>query len=321
MKIGLFTRAHHDRPALAIILLLIATFTLACQDALVKLMSAETSFWQIQALRSCLNLCFLVILARFSGGLSLLLPVRGRWVYLRSSFLVVCMFFFFAGAPYLSVTQLAAGLYTYPFFVTILAGPILGEKIGYWRITSIVIGLTGAVLMVAPWDDQFTWIQMLPMIAGLFYAFNILTLRRKCRDESTLALTFVTGLLFLGSGICGIVLLTAFPLSTPLQQAMPFVAIGWPTLTLLILGFAFLASILNLIGNICLARAYQTADASLLAPLDFSYLIFAALWGKILFEHWPTGNAFFGMLLIIGAGMTIAWREQVTSSTKPTGSV
>ena len=77
-----------------------------------------------------------------------------------------------------------------------------------------------------------------------------------------------------------------------------------------------MASILNLTGNICLTRAYQTADVSLLAPIDFSYLIFAAVWGRIIFDQWPTANTMAGMLLIICAGVTIAWREHKSARPK-----
>ena len=98
------------------------------------------------------------------------------------------------------------------------------------------------------------------------------------------------------------------------MKAMPFVAIGWPELTLLVAGFAFFASVLNLTGNICMTRAYQTADASWLAPLDFTYLVFAALWSRILFEQWPTPSAILGMSLIGAAGVITAWRERVVAS-------
>ena len=210
---------------------------------------------------------------------------------------------------------MAAGLYTYPLFVCLLAGPILGEKIGRWRISAMMLGVAGAVLMLSPWQDSFSKVQILPTIAGFFYACNILTLRRACRHESTLALAFVAGAMFLVSGLIGITVLSLFPLSQNLQQAMPFVAIGWPTLTLLIAGFALFASILNLAGNICMTRAYQTADVSLLAPLDFSYLIFAACWGRVIFGDWPTSHALIGMALIIAAGMVIAWREHTVKVT------
>ena len=316
MNIGLFNPAGNDRPFLAIGLLLIATFTLAFQDGLMKLMSGDTSFWQIQTLRSFGNLTFTIILAGLSGGYALLRPRNTPAVLLRAVFLAVCMFCFFSGAPYLSVAQMGAGLYTYPLFVSLLAGPVLGESIGPWRILSLCIGTVGAALMLSPWRDDFTAVQIMPILAGFFYACNILSVRKFCRHESTLALAFVAAMVFLVSGTIGILLLTFFPLPIQTQQALPFVAVAWPTLTLTIAGFAVFVSVLNLTGNICISRAYQTADASLLAPLDFSYLIFVALWGKVLFDRWPESHTLLGMVLIILAGSTIAWREHRINTKK-----
>jgi drug/metabolite transporter (DMT)-like permease len=295
---------------MAIGLLMIGVFALAFQDSLVKLMSSETSFWQFQTLRSIGNVGIAIMLAGLSGSYALLRPVKWRAVLLRSAFLTICMFFFFSGAPFLTVTQMAAGLYTYPVFVSLLAMPILGEQVGRWRIGAILLGGTGATIVFSPWEESFTSVQILPIIAGFFFACNVLTLRRACRGESPLALAFVVGLMFLVCGLLGIIFLSLFPLSTGLQLDMPFVAIGWPELTLIVLGFALLSSILNLTGNICLTRAYMTADASLLAPMDFVYLLFAAFWSKILFDQWPDNQALVGMLLIAGAGIVTAWREQ-----------
>ncbi len=275
-----------------------------------KLMSSQTSFWQIQTLRSLGNLSLLCILAALSGGSMLLRARNWRGVYLRACFLGICMFFFFSGAPFLSVAQMAVGLYTYPLFVCLFAGPVLGEAIGRWRVASIMTGALGAALVLSPWKESFTPVQILPVVAGFFFACNILTLRRMCRHESTLALAFAAGLVFLVSGLVGISVLTLWPLPNDIQSGMPYVAIGWQTLTTAVAGFAVLASVLNLTGNICMTRAYQTADASLLAPLDFTYLIFAAFWGKVIFDNWPPADTLFGMMLIICAGMIIAWREQ-----------
>ncbi len=311
MKIDLFAHAKEDKPLVAISLLLSATFALSLQDSLVKWISSDTSFWQIQTLRSIVNLAVAVILASLGGGLLLLKPKHWRGVYLRALFLVICMFFFFAGAPFLSMTQMAAGLYTYPLFVCLMAGSILGETIGRWRITSIILGAIGALIVLSPWREGFSIVQVLPIVAGFFFACNILTLRRTCRHESTLALAFAAGIVFMLVGLCGIATLAVFPPSTLAQSAMPFVSIAWPDLTLLVMGIVVCLSLLNLSGNICLTRAYQTADASLLAPLDFTYLIFATLWGKIIFGDWPGNSTLAGMCLIVCAGVVIAWRERL----------
>ncbi|MEM7563236.1 MAG: DMT family transporter [Pseudomonadota bacterium] len=313
MKFSLFQHPRGDRPVLALGLLLTGVFALALQDSLVKLMSDHTSFWQFQTLRSIGNVSFTLILATTAGGLGLVVPRNWRPVYLRAAFMIVCMFCFFAGAPFLTVAQMAAGLYTYPLFVSLLAGPVLGEKVGPWRIAALFIGAVGASFVLSPWQDDFSWIQVLPIVAGFFFALNILTIRRACRNESPLALTFAVGMVFLVGGLSGIVLLSMFPLSVEIQASMPFVAIGWPELTMLVAGFAVFASVLNLTGNICLSRAYQTADASLLAPLDFSYLLFAAIWSRLIFDQWPTHEAIIGMVLIATAGIITAWRESLAT--------
>ena len=314
MKIDLFEGPRGDRPIFALVLLLLGVFVLALQDSLVKLMSTQTSFWQFQTLRSFGNLSLLVILAAMSSGLGLLWPRNWRAVSLRAAVMTVCMFCFFAGAPYLSLPQMAAGLYTYPMFVSLLAGPVLGERVGPWRIGALILGAIGAALILSPWDDDFSLIQVLPVMAGFFYAVNIMIIRRACRNESPLALAFTVGIAFVVSGLAGIVLLTWFPLSESAQLSQPFIAIGWPELTAIVLAFAAFSSVLNLTGNICLSRAYQTADSSWLAPMDFSYLVFAGIWSRVLFDQWPTMQAISGMALIAAAGIVTAWREKVTAA-------
>ncbi len=299
-----------DRPIIALILLLFGVFILALQDVTVKLIADETSFWQFQTLRSVGNGLFLASLAWLSGGFGILVPKSWRPVYFRASMITICMFCFFSGAPQLSVAQMTAGLYTYPLFVSLLAGPVLGEKVGPWRISAIVIGTSGAGLILDPFHASFSPIQLLPIAAGFFYACNILTLRHACRYESALSLVMAVAILSIFSGLVGIGLLTLFPLDSDLAIQMPFITIGWPQLTIVVLGIAIFCSALNLTGNICLARAYQTADSSWLAPIDFTYLVFAAFWGRLIFGTWPTPKALLGMCLIAIAGIVIAWREQ-----------
>ncbi len=309
--IQLFSIPTKDRPFTALWLLLTGVLLLALQDALIKNISIQTSYWQFQAIRAGGNLIFALFFAFLGGGLYLLRPRRAGPVYLRALLMTICMFCFFSGAPFLSITQMAAGLYTYPLFVTLLAGPVLGEKLGTWRLLAMTLGGSGAILVLSPWEDGFSLLQVLPVLAGFFYACSILTIRRACRFENTLAMVFAVAIAFLTSGLLGSILLSIFPISTSLQERMPFVAIGWPLLTWTVIGVAILTALINLSGNICLSRAYQTADASWLAPMEFSYLLFATFWGKTLFDTWPATNAIFGMLLIGSAGILTAWREGV----------
>ena len=317
-KTNILLAPSGDHPFTALLLLLAGVTLLALQDSLIKFISDSTSFWQIQTLRSAGNMTLIICIAFLSGGVQLIYPKRRLAVAARSLVMVFCMFCFFSASPFLSVAQMAAGLYTYPLFVSLLAAPLLGEAVGKWRISALIIGATGALFMLNPLAENFSLAQALPIAAGFFYACNIIILRRYCRGETPLALTFANGVMFFLSGLAGSVILSIAPLSPELQTNIPFVAIGWPEIGMSVFGFAALCSVLNLFGNLGLTRAYQTADSSWLAPLDFSYLLFAAIWGKVIFDSWPTASGWLGMLLITSAGMITAWREhRQKSKTKP----
>ncbi|MEL7140133.1 MAG: DMT family transporter [Pseudomonadota bacterium] len=292
---------------------------LSFQDSMVKFMSGETSLWQFQALRSGFNLVILVAMvwigaawARRMGregvGLERLWPDRLGPVALRTSFLTLCIVCYFSGAPVLTFAQMGAGLFTYPIFVTLLSGAVLREPVGPWRMGAAVAGAVGAGLILRPWADGFTAWQLLPVLAGLLYACNVLTLRRACRDEHPMALAAAVAVAFLISGLIGASVLTAFPVEVS-EPRLEWIAVGWPELTIIAIGFAVLASFCNLFGNIALSKAYQTAEPAWLAPFDYTYLAYVVLWSFVLFGEVPDGMSLVGLALIAAAGIVTAVRE------------
>ena len=137
-RLTLFQPPTGDRPLGALGLLLCSIIALALQDSLVKLFAPHTSFWQFQVLRSVGNLSFIIAGICYEW-IRLIVPVNWQPVYLRAVMLTICMFFFFSGAPVLSVAEMATGLYTYPLFVSLLAVPILAKRSGRgdkapWRL-------------------------------------------------------------------------------------------------------------------------------------------------------------------------------------------
>ena len=294
---------------MALLLILTGVMFLGLQDSLVKVVSPQTSFWQFQTIRSSMNLVLILIIARMTLGLGILRPIKPKAVFMRAMMLALCMTFFFGAAPQISVTQMAAGLYTYPLFITAMAGPVLGEKIGPWRLGALALGAVGSMTVLDPFNEAFQWVQIMPILAGFFYACNVMILRKYCRQESPLCLTFIVAMVFMIFGSLGASVMTVLPLSTDFRASVPFVFNAWPELSLLVVGFCGFASLLNLTGNICLSRAYQTADSSWLAPLDFSYLLFVTLWSKLLFGTLPTPTAALGIVMIAAAGIITAIRE------------
>jgi len=310
VKFNFLNPQTKDNPISSLTMLIIGVIILSLQDSLIKYMSSETSFWQLQFIRSIGNILLLFLIARLTNGISILMPIKWKPVYFRALMMTTCMFCFFAASPKLSFAQMAAGLYTFPIFVSCLAIIFLGERIGVWRTFALFLGSFGAILILEPWSENFTLLQILPIMAGFFFACNIVLIRKYCRQESVMSLTFAVGIMFFFSASLGVIFFEFFFQNTLFRETSPFVFIGWPELTLIIFAFCFSCSILNVSGNILLAKAYQTAESSWLAPMDYSYLIFATIWGKIFFDAWPSLINLIGMFFISISGILIAFRER-----------
>ena len=207
---------------------------------------------------------------------------------------------------------MAAGLYTFPIFVTILSIVITKEMVGKYRLMALVMGFIGSVFILQLWKENFNLYQLLPILAGFFYACNIIMIRKYCRNESPVALTFVVGILFFISGIIGIIFFE-FIFEYDQNFTIDFITDGWVDLTMIIFLFSVTCSLLNIIGNLALAKAYQNAESSWLAPLDYFYLVFACLWSKLVFDVWPENIEFAGIFLIVTSGLIITYREKINS--------
>ena len=282
-------------------------FLLAFQDSLVKFAADGTSFWQFQTLRSGCNFLLLILVPLFlSIKLSVLKPMNIPKVAFRTVFLILCMFCFFCAAPTLTFAQMAVGLYTYPIFVVIFAIFLLKEKINYLKMSALFSGILGAGLVLKPWVADFSKLQMLPVLAGFFYACNLFVLRKYCANESPLAMTFAVAIGFMISGLLGGYVVDNFVVDEAFRENMPFIATGWPDLTSFAIFIAIVASLFNLSGNLCLVKAYQTSESSFLAPLDYLYLIFALFWGKVMFNTLPDLMGLLGIFFILLSGVTVA---------------
>lgn len=298
-----------DRPALAAGIMITALFFLGLQDGLVKFTSGEVSLWQFQAIRSSLNLSILILVSCILWGRSWPRPKRFWAVAGRSLLLVGAMVFFFAAVPVLTLAQIASGLYTFPLFVALLSYLILGEHVGPRRIIAIVLGFVGTLLIMKPGTEDFTAMSLLPVAAGLCYAGTVITTRKLCRDESPVILSLGVAISFVSIGIAGTLFFTPEPFPL-LAKSWPYLFTGWRPIDLGILAVIAACSLINVFSNMGLAKAYQSAEASWLAPFDYSYLVFATFWGFVLWRHIPDGLTFAGMALIAGAGGFTAWRER-----------
>lgn len=299
-----------DRPVAAVSLLIFSTFLLSIQDAGMKIFSAEMSLWQFALLRAVFGLPILVLATRLIGARARLIPIRWHAVAIRTGFILLALICFFSALSKLGLAQAAAGLYTAPLFVGIFSHLLLREKVGPRRVAAIIAGFAGVMLILRPDAGATGLISLLPVGAGALYALALISTRWLCAGESPFALAAATQVAFGLAGLIGSAWLVLAPPSAEIAAAVPALFRPWidPGATGL---WAIVAiAVLNVVAHTGSARAYQTAEASFLAPFDYGYLVFATLWGVLYWGEAVSAPMVLGMAMIAGGGAYVAWRER-----------
>jgi len=296
--------ARPQRTAQDIALILASVMAMAFTDALVKLVSAELTVWQIFVARSLFAIPLLIGLLRASGA-----PLRLRapgWSLLRSALLVLTWLAFYASLPVLDLSVAAVAVYTNPIIIALLSAALLGEPVTVRRWAGIGLGFLGVVAILRPGTEAFSWFTLLPLLAALFYALSMLLTRGKCQREAPLVLALTLHGSFLVAGLLGAGVLSALGLAGETRSAFPFLLDAWAPMGTREWGLMALLSLLSAAYFAGVARAYQVAAPTVIATFDYSYLIWAALWGFVFFTETPDAWTVGGMVLIATAGLLVA---------------
>jgi drug/metabolite transporter (DMT)-like permease len=218
---------------------------------------------------------------------------------LRGIFLFASTAFNFAALRYLQLDQSVTIFFLTPFFVAILAGPLLGEWIGWRRLVAVLIGFSGVILVVRPGFGGIHWAVSYSFLATLSYAFYSIATRYLARYDPT-TVTQVW------SPIAGIVAMA--PVAIPVWTWTPDIGIWVLLVSLGIWGGC---------GHYLLILAHRRAPAPLLAPFSYIGLIFQATLGYLIFHDVPNAWTVAGGTVIVGSGLYLLHRERVTKSDGP----
>jgi drug/metabolite transporter (DMT)-like permease len=211
---------------------------------------------------------------------------------LRAMFLIGATAFFFMGLKYLPIADCLAIFFVQPLIVTMLSPVMLGEKVGVRRWTAVAIGFIGTLIIIRPGFQEFNPGVVLALLAGLSLAIYMLLTRKISGRTSAVATTFYTNLI-------GAMIMTA---------VVPFV---WEAPTAGQWGLFVLMAFIANFGHYLIVRAYDHAEASLLAPLSYTEMIMAVAAGWWFFGDFPDMWTFVGVGILIGCALYISWRERV----------
>ena len=302
-----------DRPIFAAGLLASSMFLMSFIDNLVRVVSDDITVWQFHLLRAAFAVPMIAAAAWMVSGATLR-QRRPFWVSLRATTMAVSMLFFFAAIPMLPMAQATAGLFSAPLFVLAFSALFLGEPVGWRRITAVLVGFAGVLIILQPFRAEVDWGAALPVVAGVFYAVGVVITRQKCREESPFALLFANFTAFGTMGAIGAVAMTLYAPSAGQHEAAPFIFSAWVTPPLWVvatMGGLALGAVLGVGG---LTRAYQLAESSFLTLFDYTHVIGACFFAYILWNEVPPPEAMLGVVMIVGAGMYLALRGRAVAA-------
>ena len=212
--------------------------------------------------------------------------------FLRAIIGISAMSLFFISLRYVHLVEMQTISYSSVFFISILSIFFLGEKIGYRRIIAIIIGFIGVVIILKPTSAIFSNYSILPLIASLFLSMAVIVLKKILLTNDNILSVWVFTVL------CTVISLFFFNENWI-----------WPNKIDMSLMIA--SGVLGFIAQICLTKSFQLADASLLAPLDFSSVIWSFFLGYFLFGELISTNVIIGGSIIILSVGYIFYRERI----------
>ncbi len=290
--------------------LVLAMLILSLQGIAVKWIGGDYSIMEIVLFRSFVALPATIALFRLEGGRGLPTTQQHLRQYVRGIFLFLSYTTAFMALAALPLAEIEAIRFSAPLMITILSVILLGEKVGPHRWLALIIGFAGVVFIVRPGTASFNLASIFVLISVLFYALNVILTRKLQPTDSSATMSYYSSVVYL---VAALVLLPLAALVGEAPDAHPSIAFlfrAWATPTLLDWAIMSGLGLVWALGMYFIARAYSTAQASMIAPFEYVSLPINVMWGFLLWHEIPTWMTWVGASLTLLSGMYILYRER-----------
>lgn len=282
-------------PAVALMLVAVALFAL--MDAGLKLLAPHYAPMQVASLRGAAALPLVLAWSLATVGARGLLRVHWPLHLLRGALGVLMMAGFVYGVRTLPLSTAYAITFVAPLLITALAVPILRERVGPRRWTAIAVGLCGVLVVLRPTGEgMLTLAGLATLGAAVCYAFAALTVRVLAQRDSTQAMVF--WLMLILAVVGGALSVHDW---TPIQPRHWWVIAG--------------IGVVGTLAQVALTEAFRRGEASLVAPIEYSALLWGALLDLAVWQVLPDSMTWLGAAIIVASGVYLLRRERVRAET------
>ena len=274
-----------------VLLMCVGVASLCVNDAIAKLLTSEYPVLQILFMRNAIALPVAVLVAVAMGGTGALRSSRPGRHLVRGLLWVAATMMFFSSLRVLGLAEATALIFAAPLFITAISAFFLRDPVGWRRWLAVLAGFAGVLIVIRPGASAFQLVSLLPLSAAFVYAVLMLSARWVDPRESVWTLLlYLTGAGALVSGL-----------------AVPFV---WEPLQMQHLGLFAAIALFGTAGITMMTQAFRLAPPVVVAPLDYTALIWASALGWLLWREVPDSATYLGAAVIIASGVYVIWREQ-----------
>ena len=295
-------KPQRDHPLQAILLMNLAVLIFTLMDAVIKGISHTYPTGEIVFFRNIFAFIPLMAYAWVTVG-HLPLKTARPWGHVARGLAgVSAMFCYFLSYRLLPLSEAIALGLSGPIFLTVLSVPLLGEKVGWRRWSAVTVGFLGVLVMTRPGAGIFEVAALVPLLAAVFYALAMVSIRRLSHSEPSTTIVFYFTAFAACAGLCTIPI---GYLSADYAWVMPRDLGDW--------GIVLLIGLMGGCGQILITLAFKRAGVSIVAPFDYMALVYGFLLGYFIFFEIPDRYLIIGGLIVVSSGVYIIHRETVVA--------
>ncbi|MEO8244219.1 MAG: DMT family transporter [bacterium] len=303
---------------LAILCLCAGIAIFSVQDLILKLLSDRYPLYEAMVLRSLVAIPCMMAITRWSDGSlrSLLTP---RWPALLGRGLLNFTAYtaYYLALAALPMATTVALYFTAPLFITLLSVLFLKEVVSLNRWLAVLAGFGGVIIMMRPGGALFDWAALLPVFCGFAYGLSMVLARTMGTRDTAAAMSFWGNNAFL---LCSIALAAVFGSGTSgsnLHPSLAFLSRGWVMPSVFDLTLMGACGVIAAIGLTLLTQAYRVGQSSVVAPFEFTFAFWGLLWGWLFWSTLPDTLGWFGIAIIMVAGIYVVRSDAAAASPQP----